>query len=127
MSLALATMEVHRHLRTKELVIALTASGNYVAGGDTINFNNLTAPLGKSDALIGFPGVISDARVVSCPFGYKAELIPGTNLTNWKLKIEYTGTAVSSAFSELAAAAYPAGLLTPNVFVISITGPKGRI
>lgn len=127
MALALVTQRVRRHLRNKELIINVTPSGNYVAGGDTMNFTTLTALPGLGDAVVGFPANITDAVVLSCPFGYKAEIIPGTNSTNWKLKIEYTGAAVSSAFAELAAAAYPAGLLTPNYFQISISGPKGQI
>jgi hypothetical protein len=127
MAIALKTTAVHRHLRRKELIIQTTQSGSYATGGDTMDFTALTANLGLSDALIGFPGNITDYRVVACPFGYKAEIVKGTALTNWKLKIEYTGAAVSSAYAELAAGAYPAGLATVNVFVLSISGPKGQI
>jgi len=113
-------------LRTKELIIALQASGNYVAGGDTVNFTLLTAPLGMSDALVGYPGTITDFRVISAPAGYEGKLIKGTTLANWKLKVLQGGAAVSNPLAEIPAAAYPGGV-TGDVFVISITGPKLRI
>lgn len=123
------TSSVNHELRKKELDIALTPSGNYVAGGDNMNLNALTAPQGLGDALIGWPAQIESAQVISCPFGYKAEIVnPGSgvaHLANWKLKIEEDAGA-AGAFAELAAGAYPAGI-TGSVFVIRLRGPKGRI
>lgn len=127
MAAALQTVKALRHLRRKELIINITLSGNYVAGGDTVDFTTLTAVPGLGDAQVGFPGNIDLFEVISVPFGYSAVLIKGTALNNWKLKIEQTGAAVNSAFAELAAAAYPAGLITPNFVQISISGPKGQI
>jgi hypothetical protein len=120
MSLALTTQAVNNDLRSKRLYVIATASGAYTTGGDTVNLSAIKASLGQSGATIGYPGKISHAEVTNFPAGYTANLIPGSNLTNWKLQIYTSGGA------ELAAAAYPAAIIaTP--FVFEIEGPKGRI
>jgi hypothetical protein len=48
------------------------------------------------------------------------KLIPGTNLTNWKLKVFQTG-AVLVPLAELTAAAYPAGA-SADVFTLRFQG-----
>jgi hypothetical protein len=98
MSLALTVQAVHHQLRTKQLYLIATPTGNYV----------------------GFPGIVKESEVSSAPAGYAAVLIPGTTLNNWKLKI------YSVAGTELAAAAYPAAILA-GVFILFLEGPKGRI
>lgn len=120
------TTAVKHTLRHKELIIQLTPSANYVAGGDNCHLDALTVAPGVSDGGIGWPSKITEYKVIQCPFGYKAELVKGSDLTSWKLRVELTGAALSAAYAELPAAAYPAGVLA-GVFVISIIGPKGRI
>jgi hypothetical protein len=112
MSLALTVQAVHHQLRTKQLYLIATPTGNYVTGGDTVNL--------REDARVGFPGIVKESEVSSAPAGYAAVLIPGTTLNNWKLKI------YSVAGTELAAAAYPAAILA-GVFILFLEGPKGRI
>jgi hypothetical protein len=120
MSLALTVQAVHHQLRTKQLYLIATPTGNYVTGGDTVNLQAITPRLGQEDAQVGFPGIVKESEVSSAPAGYAAVLIPGTTLNNWKLKI------YSVAGTELAAAAYPAAILA-GVFILFLEGPKGRI
>lgn len=119
MSLALTVKKVNVDLRTKELIIAAVASGNYVAGGDTVNLANLLNPSNHGNASAGFPGTIDDFSVEQMPAGYGGELIPGTTLANWKLKITTT------ANTELAAGAYPAAI-TGDTIYLRFKGPKLR-
>ena len=87
MSLALTTQTVHHTLRTKQLYLIATPTQNYATGGDTVDLTSIAATLGQSDATVGYPGNIKDYGVISCPAGYSAQLIPGTTLKNWKLKV----------------------------------------
>lgn len=119
MSLALTVVKVARYLRDKEIILAVVASGNYVAGGDTINLTSLLNPSHFDDAVIGYPGKIEDYSIEQMPAGYGGEMIPGTNLTNWKLKITTT------ANTELAAGAYPAAI-TGDTIYLRFKGPKLR-
>jgi hypothetical protein len=57
--------------------------------------------------------------IVNAPVGYNAEIIPGTTLKNWKLKV-YT-----AAGTEMTAIAYPAAL-TADPFLCELTGPLGN-
>lgn len=123
MALAAAIQKVRVELRTKELIVQVTASGNYAAGGDTLNLSSATNPNNLSSANFGYPGKIDDYEVLSCPTGFTAELIPGTNLTNWKLKFGETGAALSGPLGEVAAGAYPAGISGGTV-LLRFRGPK---
>lgn len=139
MSLALATQTVHHDLRTKRLYITVTPTGNYVTGGDTVDFSKLTAALGMSDALIGYPGVIKDFTVISAPPGYAALLIAGTALTNWKLKVfqnaGFTPAGTNSAptittgtnVTVTAVVATNAGALTQATGAAGITGVQAPV
>ena len=88
-------------------VIKITASGNYVAGGDTLNLNPsaITDPNGVG--LLGDPlnqprtPPAIDAESLS---GYYAELIPGATLATNKIQF------FLSEGNELAAGAYPAAI-----------------
>ena len=123
MALAAAIQHVRVELRTKTLIVKVTASGNYATGGDTLNLATATNPNNRTNGSFGYPGKIDDYEVETCPTGFVAELIPGTNLTNWKLKFSYTGAALSGALAELAAGAYPAAI-TGGVILLKFTGPK---
>ena len=120
MPLALAVAAAHHDLRDKELIIQATPSGNYVAGGDTVNLTVVSNPKFIGDAQFGFPGKIDDYEVLSAPDGYTANLVPGATLATWLLQV------YSAANTPLAAAAYPAGVLA-GVFLLRFRGPKGRL
>jgi hypothetical protein len=126
MSFTTATKVVRRHLRSKELYVTAQAAGNYVSGGDTIDLTKNTVPIGMDSGGFGYPGTINTATVEDAPAGFTGKLIPGTNLTNWKLKVFQTGAALSGPLAELTAAAYPAGA-TADVFTLRFEGPKLRL
>ena len=118
--LALTVQAVQHALRSKQLYLIATPSGNYTTGGDTVNLQAITPSLGLADATVGYPGVVNECEVSSAPGGYTAILITGATLATWKLKI------YSAAGVELAAGAYPAAILA-GVFILFLEGPKGRI
>ena len=120
MALALTVQAVHHQLRTKQLYLIATPTGNYTTGGDTVNLQAITPGLGMADSTIGYPGTIKESEVSSTPQGYGALLVPGATLATWKLKI------YSVAGTELAAGAYPAAI-TGGVFVLFLEGVKGQI
>lgn len=126
MALASAVQSVPSSLAKKEIILKVTPSGNYVAGGDTLNLSAATNPKYLVNGVFGYPGNIEDYEVLSCPTGFAAELIPGSNLTNWKLKFSETGAALSGPFAELAAAAYPAAL-SGGTILLRFRGPKGQL
>ena len=107
----------------KTLVLLVALSGNYTTGGETINLTSILNPKFLLSANVGYPGNIVDYEVLNCPVGYEAVLIPGSNLTNWKLKFEYTGAGANAPFNELAAGAYP-GALTTGPVTIRLAGPQ---
>lgn len=118
MGLALTAVKADIGLRNKELILSAVASGNYVTGGDTINLTVIADPnhIGPN-CQAGYPGKIDDYSVEQMPVGYGGELIPGTTLANWKLKIFTTSN------TELAAGAYPAAITGDKIFV-RFKGPK---
>jgi hypothetical protein len=126
MALAVSALKANRLPRVKELLLKVVASGNYVAGGDTLNLGSISNPLFLGDVSVGFPGLIEEYEVVDSPPGYQGSLIPGATLGTWKLQVFQTGAALSGPLGELAAAAYP-GAITASFFVIRIAGPKGRV
>lgn len=99
---------------------------NPAGGGDIVDLTHLSNPNNSGDAMVGYPGKITDFAVLQCPLGYKAELIQGATLSTWRLQIEQTGSGSGQPFSELPYANYPAALLA-GTFVFRIRGPKGRI
>jgi hypothetical protein len=119
MALALTIKSVNTGMRKKRRLFKVAASGNYVTGGDTVNLASLLNPGFIGDANFGSNN-ITDFAVEQCPAGYGAELIPGTTLANWKLKI------FTTANTELAAAAYPAAI-TADAFYLSFSGDKAIV
>jgi hypothetical protein len=104
-------------------VLSVTVSSlvftNPAGGGDTVNLTAISVPLGVSDGAIGYPGKITEYQVLKFAGGYVAELVPGTTLANWLLRV------YSAAGTELATGAYPAAILA-DTFLISLVGPKLR-
>jgi hypothetical protein len=91
------------------LTVGLALSGNYAAGGDTLD---LTSLLGQGDG----PNVFvannpPEEGEVSASTGWIAAFIPGTQINNGKVKFVVTSTGV-----ELAVGAYTAALAAdPNI------------
>ncbi|MDE2102973.1 MAG: hypothetical protein KGL39_37360 [Patescibacteria group bacterium] len=117
MALALSVLSVDTDLRKKEVVVKAVASGNYATGGDTVDLTAVTNPSNRIGGFFGYPGTIEDNSVEQGAGGYTAELVPGTSLSNWKLKI------YSAPGTELAAGAYPAAI-TGDSFTLRFRGPK---
>lgn len=98
----------------------LILSGNYATGGDTLDWTNAginSAVPPDAPSLIGpdrcdvNDNAFSGATVLGAGGNYI--LIPGTNLTNWKLKIFKTAGA------EYGAGAYVADALTEVLLIKS--------
>ena len=113
MSLAIKVTGVDVTLSKTRVTVTLTPSGNYVAGGDTIDFSTVQgAADGPEMFLASSPFINGDISTSSSAgVGWIASAIPGTTLQNGKVKF-----IVSSTGAEVAAGAYPAGLLAdPNI------------
>ena len=87
-------------------IATLTFSGNYVVGGDTLDFTQVADKLGGATVVQAF------AESQNGNNGYYVP-IQGTALNNWKLK------AFAGGGGELTAAPYPA-----DVVQLSITARK---
>ena len=120
MALALSAKPTRHGLRTKDRVVKVVASGNYVTGGDTVDLTNVSNPNFLSDQRFGQNSSINDYEVVQAPAGYTAELVPGATLATWKLMV------FSAPNTQLAAAAYPAAI-TGDFFILRFTGPKATV
>jgi len=88
----------------------LTFSGNYVTGGDTLDFTQVADKLSSSQIIQAF------AESQNGNSGYYVP-IAGTALNNWKLK------AFSGGGTEVTAGAYPASVTT-DVVQLTITARK---
>lgn len=91
-------------------VAALTFSGNYVAGGDTLDFTQVADKLSSDTIVQAF------AESQNGNSGYYIP-VQGTALNNWKLK------AFLGGGTEVTAGAYPASVTT-DVVQLSITARK---
>ena len=89
---------------------ALTFSGNYPTGGDTLDFTTVADKL-PSDQLIQ---VFADSQNGNA--GYYVP-VQGSALNNWKLK------AFSGGGTELSAGAYPSSV-TSDIVQLTITARK---
>jgi len=91
-------------------VATLTFSGNYVLGGDTLDFTQITNVI-PSDTIVQ---VFAESQN-----GNSGYYIPvqGAALNNWKLK------ALLGGGTEVAAGAYPASVTT-DIVQLSITARK---
>lgn len=88
----------------------LTFSGNYVTGGDTMDFTTVAEKLGSTQII----QVFADSQNGNS--GYYVP-VAGTALNNWKLK------AFSGGGTEVTAGAYPASVTT-DVVQITVTARK---
>ncbi len=88
----------------------LTFSGNYVTGGDTLDFTTVAEKLNSAQII----QVFADSQNGNA--GYYVP-VTGTALINWKLK------AFTGGGTEVSAGAYPASVTTDTV-QITITARK---
>lgn len=88
----------------------LNFSGNYAAGGDTLDFTQVSSLLPTTTVLQAF------AESQNGGAGYYVAVV-GTGLNNWKLKC-FTGGG-----TEIAAGAYPASVTT-DIVQLMITARK---
>lgn len=116
MALALQTSSTDVSHRLNKLRVKATPSGNYSAGGDTVNLTTITNPKLLSGGRAG--SLPTGARIVRYAAGYLAELILGATMQTCLLKI-YSAPGV-----ELAAGAYPAALAA-DFYEFELEGPKG--
>lgn len=111
--------------RITERLLALAFSGNYVAGGDTLDLTNIDqTTIARIDGFANFTYAgIKITYPVSESGGYYFEVIKGTTLKNYKIKAyQPTGT-------EVVAGAYPAPMSAPpqpESFAIGIQSVSGK-
>lgn len=119
MSVALALVGIDQTRRNTRRTFSLTFSGNYTTGGDTINFTTATNPQNQPAALAfgSAPLVFSLSGSID---GYTVEMVPGSGLTNWKIKI------FSASGTELSAGAYPAGISGDTNLQLTIVNPTNQ-
>lgn len=126
MANTLAVAASSRMLEQRLIRYKVTLSGSYVQAvrgsnvGEVLNLNTAT---GKYDSeqfwgLTGPNG--SSPRVINPPAGYGAKLIPGADGTHWLFQL------FSSAGTELAAGAYPAGITADADVYVEFWGANYR-
>lgn len=91
-------------------IAALTFSGSYPTGGDTLDFTTIADKLPSTQII----QVFADSQNGNA--GYYVP-VQGTTLNNWKLK------AFTGGGTELTAGAYPASVTT-DVVQVTITARK---
>ena len=91
-------------------IATLTFSGNYPAGGDTLDFTTVADKLPSTQIIQAF----ADSQNGNA--GYYVP-VQGTALNNWKLK------AFTGGGTELGAGAYPASVTT-DIVQLTITARK---
>lgn len=123
MAVAVKCIRVEETRRHRIRHYALTLSGSYVTGGDTVDFTTLTGTLFARRIPPAKPLFSQDdVTVRSSPNGYDVYLTQNGSsptLKNYLLKVNTTAAA------ELTAGAYPAGL-TALAVEISVTTPKSN-
>jgi len=92
-------------------IAQLTFSGNYVVGGDTIDFTTVADKLPSTQIIQAFADSQNGASGYYVP-------VAGTALNNWKLKC-FTGGG-----TELTAAAYSTTFVATDVVQLTITARK---
>jgi hypothetical protein len=103
MPIASALVDINPTRSRATRTLALTMSGNYATGGDTLDLTATTNPNNIAGAK-AFGRVPAVSRVNNVPDGYSAEVVPGAALNNWKVKW------FTASNTEVAAGAYPAGI-----------------
>lgn len=124
MSIAAAVQGYSPAVNPDRVFLKLTFSGNYVAGGDTLNLTPSTWTDPKGIGVLPYPenppsilpsvystDYTSAAGGAGGDAGSYCAVVPGTTLANYKLQQFEAGG------SELAAGAYPVGITGGYVFL----------
>jgi hypothetical protein len=120
MALAAKAKKYNNPPAPDRLIVQVTPSGNYVAGGDTLNLTKITDPDGVG--ILGFNQLPLCVQIVGeNAGGYRGEWVTGTTRANGKVKFY---TPATGATDEVAAGAYPAGI-TGGVWFAIIDLIKG--
>lgn len=101
------TISVSRADATDKGIIiegTLALSGNYPAGGDTVDFSSVP-DIPSNVGPLGLVEVAEQPASGSTPQGYLFLMIAGSTMKNWLLSVN---TDVGQPPTELTAAAYPA-------------------
>lgn len=111
-----------RRMRRK-VVTVFTDGGDYVSGGITIDLATTGNP--NNFPAAGFTrnptlANLCNYAVDDMPFGYLGTIVPGTDLTNWKLKIDDVNQATPAELS----GAMPTGFQTSGNALLSFRCPK---
>jgi hypothetical protein len=118
MAVALAVVSVDNTRRKKRITYKTTFSGNYATGGDTIDFTAATDPNFKNARIPSVPPELIEVN--GNPGGHGAEGVVGAGNNNSKIKL------FSAAGTELAAAAYPAGVLAEANVTVTAVFPQSK-
>lgn len=104
--MALAATVTNVNMNRNRIIVSgtLTASGSYPTGGDTVNLNSATWPVGSSGAVPSQAAVGAGESYVQGTSGYTFGVIPGTSPADTKVLIN------SAAGTEVSAGAYPAAI-----------------
>jgi hypothetical protein len=119
MAIAAVVKAVDFTRRRRRVSLALTFSGSYATGGDTLNLTTVTNPSFLSAAGFSTIPTTTDVSFRNGAGGYDFDFVPGTTLANSKIKL------FSAANTELAAGAYNAAL-TGDTLNIEISIPVYR-
>jgi hypothetical protein len=119
MTVALTQLGSDATRRFIEIEYSAVFSGNYVAGGDPIDFSAATRSIGAGTSRIpqGAPDAID---IIGNPGGNPAEPVIGTTNANSKIKL------FSAANTEVAAAGYNAAISGDTNIRIRARWKKGR-
>jgi len=98
LALAISVTQHWADLKRLHVIGTITASGNYVTGGDTLNFTNPKIKSSKVPDIVTIHG-----RAVGPAYLY--QFVCGTTQANGKMIVADVATG-----AELAAAPYPAGV-----------------
>jgi hypothetical protein len=85
----------------------VTASGNYSAGGDTLDLSQFPIVAAAQSSIQG-------TAWMDGPAGYDCVFYPGTAMNNGKVKIFQQGSD-AAALLELAAGAYPGAIVSESI------------
>lgn len=118
MAIGVALQAYSPRVNPDRAILKLSFTGSYVTGGDTLNLTPSTWTDPGDQGVIGYPTTVPSIvpsvyslNFAAAQLGYYAVVIPGTTLANAKFQI------LTAGGTELAAGAYPAGILAGSAFI----------
>lgn len=115
MALSINILSTDRSTNALRVYGTIVATGSYTTGGVALSFAGFDQI--KSDTVPFFVSVQSQASAGASGFEYR--FVPGTTIANGKLQVfgqqPTSATGGIIALSELAAAAFPAGVTGDNI------------